>query len=134
MKNDKRKLFEAFEKVCGIKLIKENLNYEEVIKSYLLNKLSLNLDLEEGLNEVKEHEFEFTINDEKFTGVISMTVDVTCDNEPEGEYSPAYSDCHVYYIDINDLSIYNKFDELIDINLDKEFIRKLDKQLEVTLK
>lgn len=133
MNNEKKKLFEAFEKVCKIKLIKENYISEDEIKNYLLNKLSFNLELEEGTNDVDEHEFEFKINNENFYGKISMIVDVECENEDESEYAPGYSECNVTYIDIVNLSIYDNFNEIMNLDDNRIFLDKLNKTLEINI-
>jgi hypothetical protein len=133
MKNDKRKLFEAFEKVCGIKLIKENYIPEDAIKRYLLKELSFTLSLEDGINDIDEEEFEFKIGNDTFYGKISMIVNVDCENEEESEFAPGYSECNVVYVEIAKLSIYDEFNEIMNLDNDREFIDNLNKELEINV-
>jgi hypothetical protein len=41
MKSDKQKLFEAFEKVCGVKLLKEEKEPIESLKDFLIDNIDL---------------------------------------------------------------------------------------------
>jgi hypothetical protein len=127
MNKDKKKLFEAFEKICKVKLIKESMYNVDDIEEYLLDKLVLNLELEEGRNDVDEYEFDFKVNNEDFYGKISMSVYVECDEHKESEYAPGYSDCVV-----SDISITNL--EIDDIEFSDDFISKLEKNIEINIK
>lgn len=132
MNKDKKKLFEAFEKICKVKLIKESMHNVDDISDYLLNKLVLNLDLEEGRNDVDEYEYDFKVNNEDFYGKISMSVYVECDEDEESEYAPGYSDCVVSDVLISSLEIWDNFNKIIDYPND--FLSKLEKEIEINIK
>ena len=132
MNKDKKKLFEALEKICKVKLIKESMHNVDNIINYLLKNLVLNLDLDEGINDIDEYEFDFNVNNEDFSGKISMTVYVECDNDEESEYASGYSDCFVNDISISNLEIKNNSGNIIDYPDD--FLSKLEKQIEINIK
>jgi hypothetical protein len=56
-KTDKQKLFEAFEKVCGIKLLKEERSPRDVFKNHLI--YLIDLDEEENVNKFAKGEDKF---------------------------------------------------------------------------
>lgn len=133
---NKKKLFEAFEKVCGIKLLKEN-EYDEVseIKNYLLNNLTINTDLNDGLNVVEDYEFEFNLNGKDYTTLLDLTINTTEYNESEGEYEPGYSTFEIDDVDIYSLTVSDENGNIFiynDKNKDeKEFIIKLENTINV---
>lgn len=128
MKNDKKRLFEAFEKICKVKLIKESFVGLSEVEDYILNKLVIRLDdLEEGENDIDLHEFEFKVNNEDFYGTISMIVDVECENEPESEFAPGYSECNITKTRIYKLELFDNFNSIAKYEYPNEFLSKLER-------
>lgn len=135
MNKDKKRLFEAFEKICGVKLIKEDLDTreEDIVKDYLLHKLSLSIELFDGDNDIEDHEFEFEVNGKKYYGSITMTIIADSNGSTGSEYSPDYGDTNIVDIDIKNVKISDEDDLLFvfDVSTDKEFIIKLERVIEI---
>jgi hypothetical protein len=138
MNKDKKKLFEAFEKVCGVKLLKEQeeiIGEVESLKEYMLEKLSLDLDLVPGIKKFDDKEFEFELNNKKYTGFISLIVESELVEDPGTQYAPPSSELVVKNIEISYLNVGDDDIDIIVFDVQNQnhldFIEKLEKEIEL---
>jgi hypothetical protein len=137
MNKDKKKLFEAFEKVCGIKLLKEDYyNVDEIksIEEYLLNNLVLDLDIIPGSKEYNNIEFDFNLNNKNYYGNISLFIESYLDKDSGTEYAPPTNELIIKEVEIINLSIGDEDGDIIVYNeqnqQDNNFIEELEKKIE----
>jgi hypothetical protein len=137
MNKDKKKLFEAFEKVCGVKLLKEDYdNVDEIktIEEYLLNNLVLDLDIIPGSKEYNNIEFDFNLNNKNYYGNISLFIESYLDKDSGTEYAPPTNELIIKEVEIINLSIGDEDGDIIVYNeqnqQDNNFIEELEKKIE----
>jgi hypothetical protein len=137
MNKDKKKLFEAFEKVCGVKLLKEyydNVDEIKTIEEYLLNNLVLDLDIIPGSKEYNNIEFDFNLNNKNYYGNISLFIESYLDKDPGTEYAPPSSELIIKEVEIINLSIGDEDGDIIVYNeqnqQDNNFIEELQRKIE----
>jgi hypothetical protein len=138
MNKDKKKLFEAFEKVCGIKLLNEQdtvLGEVDSIKKYMLKNFSLKIDIVSGTKEYNDKEFEFDLNNKQYYGVISLIVTAKYEEDPGTQYAPPSGDMIIENVEITYINIGDEDDDIILYDQDNQnhidFIEQLEKEIEL---
>jgi hypothetical protein len=138
MDNNKKKLFEAFEKVCGIKLLKEQdivLGEVDSIKEYMLKKFRLNLDVVSGTKEYNDKEFDFELNGKEYYGVVSLIITAKYEEDPGTQYAPPSGEMIIENIEISYLNIGDEEGDIILFDQDNQnhidFIEKLENEIEI---
>lgn len=139
MDKNKKKLFEAFEKVCGIKLLKEQefiIGEVEKIKDYLLSKLVFkDIDLNDGTTIIKDKEFYFNINNKEYNGSISMKIETTFNQDSGTDFAPPTSDRTIENIEVLKLNIFDEEKSIIVFDNENQnhldFINQLEKEIEI---
>lgn len=131
MDKNKKKLFEAFEKVCGIKLLNEQdivIGEVESLKEYMLENLSLDLQLVTGSKRFDNIDFDFELNNKKYTGIISLIV--------ESRLDPLSDQITVEDVNIKNLNVGDEDTDIIvfdkDIQNHIDFVEQLEGKLTET--